>query len=61
MVNRYRPPANVLGDHGVKSKGGGDYWGIGLLELIWKVLEKVMDLRLEAIVLNVCSINYTPN
>jgi hypothetical protein len=33
-------------------KGGGEYRGIGLLELIWKVLEKVMDLRLEAIVLH---------
>jgi hypothetical protein len=33
-------------------KGGGEYHGIGLLELIWKVLKKVMDLRLEAIVLH---------
>jgi hypothetical protein len=33
-------------------KGGGEYRGIGLLEPIWKVLEKVMDLRLEAIVLH---------
>jgi hypothetical protein len=33
-------------------KGGGEYHGIGLLEPIWKVLEKVMDLRLEAIVLH---------
>jgi hypothetical protein len=32
-------------------KGGGEHWGISLLEPIWKVLEKVMDLRLEAIVL----------
>jgi hypothetical protein len=31
---------------------GGDYCGIGLLEPVWKVLEKVMDLRLEAIVLH---------
>jgi hypothetical protein len=31
-------------------KGGGEYRGIGLLEPIWKVLKKVMDLRLEAIV-----------
>jgi hypothetical protein len=33
-------------------KGGGEYHGIRLLEPIWKVLEKVMDLRLEAIVLH---------
>jgi hypothetical protein len=33
-------------------KGGGEYWGIGFLEPIWKVPEKVMDLRLEAIVLH---------
>ncbi len=32
-------------------KGGGEYWGIRLLEPIWKVLERVMDLQLEAIVL----------
>jgi hypothetical protein len=24
-------------------KGGGDYWGIGLLEPMWKVCERVMD------------------
>jgi hypothetical protein len=29
-------------------KGGGEYLCIGLLEPIWKVLEKVMNLRLEA-------------
>jgi hypothetical protein len=33
-------------------KGGGEYQGIGILEPIWKVLEKVMDLRLEAIILH---------
>jgi hypothetical protein len=32
-------------------KGGGKYQGIGLIEPIWKVLEQVMDLWLEAIVL----------
>ncbi len=42
----------MLGDHGPHSKGGGEYRGIRLLELIWKVLEKVMDLRLEAIILH---------
>ncbi len=26
-------------------KGGGDYCGIGLLELMWKVCKRVMDLR----------------
>ncbi len=33
-------------------KGGGEYQGIGLLKPIWKVLKKVMDHRLEAIVLH---------
>ncbi len=33
-------------------KGGRDYRGIGLLEPIWKVIERVMDHRLEAIVLH---------
>ena len=32
-------------------KGGGAYRGIGLLEPIWKVVERVMDRRLETIVL----------
>jgi hypothetical protein len=30
-------------------KGGGDYRGIGLLEPIWKIIERVMDRRLNAI------------
>jgi len=34
------------------SKGGGEYQGIGLVEPIWKVLKKVMDIRLETIVLH---------
>ncbi len=43
----------MLGDYGPYSEGeGGEYHGIGLLELIWKVLKKVMDLKLEAIVLH---------
>ena len=33
-------------------KGGGEYRGIGLLEPIWKVMERVMDLRLERIKLH---------
>jgi hypothetical protein len=33
-------------------KGGGDYRGIGLLEPIWKVIERVIDKRLEAITLH---------
>ena len=33
-------------------KGGGDYCGIGLLEPIWKVIEWVMDKRLESIALH---------
>jgi hypothetical protein len=32
-------------------KGGGEYRGIGLLEPIWKVLERAMDIRLENIIL----------
>ena len=32
--------------------GGGDYRGIRLLEPIWKVIERVMDKRLEAIALH---------
>ena len=35
-------------------KGGGDYRGIGLLEPIWKVLEWIMDCRLDAINLHDC-------
>jgi hypothetical protein len=30
-------------------KGGGDYQGIGLLEPVWKVCERVMDTRLNRI------------
>ena len=30
-------------------KGQGGYRGIGLLKLIWKVLERVIDIRLENI------------
>ena len=33
-------------------KGGGDYRGIGLLEPIWKVIERVIDKRLEVIALH---------
>jgi hypothetical protein len=33
-------------------KGGGDYRGIGLLEPIWKIIERVMDRRLNAIPLH---------
>ncbi len=33
-------------------KGGGDYRGIGLLELIWKIIECVMDQGLNAITLH---------
>ncbi len=35
-------------------KGGGEYRGIGLLESIWKVLEVVMDRRLNVIKLHNC-------
>ena len=35
-------------------KGGGDYWGIGLFEPIWKVLERIMDHRLDTIELHDC-------
>ena len=33
-------------------KGGGEYWSIVLLEPMWKVLKKVMDLWLEKIKLH---------
>ncbi len=33
-------------------KGGGDYCGIGLLEPIWKCIERVIDHRLNAIKLH---------
>jgi hypothetical protein len=33
-------------------KGGGDYHGIGLLEPIWKVIEQVIDCRLDSIQLH---------
>jgi hypothetical protein len=33
-------------------KGGGNYHGIGLLELIWKIIECVMDRRQNAIKLH---------
>ena len=33
-------------------KGGGDYRGIGLLEPIWKVIERIIDHRLDAFVLH---------
>ena len=33
-------------------KGGGDYRGIGLLEPIWKVIERLIDRRLEVIALH---------
>ncbi len=33
-------------------KGGGGYRGIGLLEPIWKVIERVMDHHLKAIILH---------
>ncbi|KAL7545958.1 hypothetical protein ACHAWF_009309, partial [Thalassiosira exigua] len=39
-------------------KGGGDYRGIGLLEPIWKVIEGVMDTRLEVIELHDCLHGY---
>jgi len=35
-------------------KGGGDYRGIGLFEPIWKVLERIMDRRLDTIELHDC-------
>jgi hypothetical protein len=52
LEHRRHSPENELGDYGPYSKGRGGDHGIRLLEPIWKVLEKVMDLRLEAIVLH---------
>jgi hypothetical protein len=33
-------------------KGGGDYRGIGLLELLWKVVERIMDRQLNVLPLH---------
>jgi hypothetical protein len=33
-------------------KGGGDYRGIGLLELLWKVVKRIMDRQLNALPLH---------
>ncbi len=33
-------------------KGGGDYRGIGLLELLWKVVERIMDRQLNTLPLH---------
>jgi hypothetical protein len=33
-------------------KGGGDYRGIGILELLWKVAERIMDWRLNTLPLH---------
>ncbi len=33
-------------------KGGGDYCGIGLLERIWKMIERIIDRRLDSIQLH---------
>ena len=33
-------------------KGRGDYRGIGLLELLWKVVERIMDRQLNALPLH---------
>ena len=35
-------------------KGGGDYRGIGLMEPFWKVIEMIMERRLQAIQLHNC-------
>eukprot|EP00957_Ditylum_brightwellii_P158889 12093728-Ditylum_brightwellii.AAC.1 len=35
-------------------KGGSNYHGIGLLEPFWKVIEKVMDGRLEVVKFHDC-------
>ena len=35
-------------------KGGGDYRGIGLLEPFWKVVEVLMDKRLQVIDFHDC-------
>ena len=32
----------------------GDFWGIGLLEVIWKLIERVIDKRLSKIKLHDC-------
>jgi hypothetical protein len=35
-------------------KGGGNFWGIGLLNPIWKVVEKIMVCRLGTIECHPC-------
>ena len=35
-------------------KGGGDFCGIGLIESCWKVVEVIMDKRLEVIQFHDC-------
>ena len=41
-------------------KGGGDYRGIGLLEPIWKLIEAIMDRRLNVIEFHDCLHGYLP-
>ncbi|KAL7551798.1 hypothetical protein ACHAWF_014996, partial [Thalassiosira exigua] len=41
-------------------KGGGDYRGIGILEPIWKLLEAIIDRRLNAIEFHDCLHGYLP-
>ena len=41
-------------------KGGGDYHGIGLLEPLWKVLEIIMDCRLDSIEFHDCLCRFLP-
>jgi hypothetical protein len=49
---RTSPDTTTLGDSGTITKGGGDYRSIGLLEPIWKIIERVMKVRLDAIELH---------
>jgi hypothetical protein len=47
-------PPTTVGDHCTHPQRRGDYRGIGLLEPIWKVCKRVMDLYLNAFDLTIC-------
>ena len=51
--DRGDPILDVAGSSGANSKGSsGDYCGIGLLEVVWKLTERVIDKRLSKIELH---------
>ena len=44
----------------IRNGDSGDYRGIGLLEPLWKVLEIIMDRRLDSIEFNDCLHGFLP-